>query len=86
MCVRACVCVCATAGEVSGVGGGGSSQRFDVQRMVSMDVPTGGTMTLPLQFNLTDDPGTVAHGFIAENGLSGDNFEQVAALCVCCCD
>ena len=70
--------VCRT-GEVQGTadGSGGDSDGYDVQRMVSMDVPGGGMQTLPLNFNLSDDPGTVAREFMTTHGLPVINYEQV---------
>jgi hypothetical protein len=61
-------------------GGGGGGPAYDVERMVAMDVPGGGTQTLPLNFNLGDDPGTVAHNFVTEHGLPIHNYEQVNAM------
>jgi hypothetical protein len=48
--------------------------------MVAMDVPGGGTQTLPLNFNLGDDPGTVARSFVTEHGLPIHNYEQVNVM------
>ncbi len=83
-----CICLsfptCPTllrhTGEVQGVGGGGGGPAYDVERMVAMDVPGGGTQTLPLNFNLGDDPGTVARNFVTEHGLPIHNYEQVNVM------
>jgi hypothetical protein len=74
-----CPCACSIPpGEVQGVGGGsGGGPSYDVERMVEMDVPGGGTQTLALNFNIGDDPGTVARTFVTEHGLPMHNYEQV---------
>ena len=70
------------AGEVQGTGDASAAGRYDVERMVSMDVPGGGMQTLPLNFNLSDDPGTITKEFMTTYGLPVVNYEQVSA-CVC---
>jgi hypothetical protein len=71
------------------VGDAGASAKYDVERMVAMDGPAGGTQTLPLRFNISDDPSSVAKEFMTTHGLPPHNFDQVRVLtlgsAVCTC-
>ena len=70
--IHACIDVFA----VDDVGG----QRFDVERMVTLDDAGGRPNALSLRFNLTDDPSAVARDFISRNDLRIDELETVRAF------